>query len=146
MHHKMRPILIIIFSTLTIVVKGQSIKIDSCGLDNKSVLTNWEIEYFKQSIKTLKSIDLENKMLAFAHGNFGSNVISKKDYFEKWGREYYTRNIVVSNILIKLTEEEKLLSGGYEYIIISWSKILPAGKNRKKLIEKVLRYSKTNQQ
>lgn len=146
MHHKMRPILIIIFSTLTFVVKGQSINIDSCGLDNKSVLTNWEIEYFKQSIKTLKSIDLENKMFVFAHGNFGGTVISKKNYFEKWGREYYTRNSVVSNILIKLPEEEKLLSGGYEYIIISWSKILPAGKNRKKLIERVHRYSKVNQQ
>lgn len=120
--------------------------IDSCGLDNKSVLTKWEMEYFKQSIKRLSSIDLENIKFAFAYGNFGKTVINKKDYFEKWGWDYYAGNSSVSNILLKLTEEEKILSGGYDYIIISWSKTLPAGKNRKKLIERVKQYSKFNLQ
>ncbi len=143
----MKIILVIIFSvTLTIVVKGQSINIDSCGLDNKSVLNKWEIEYFKQSIKKLKSIDLDNKTFAFAYGNFGDTVISKKDYFGKWGRDYYTRNSGVYNILITLTEEEKKLSGGYDYTIISWSKTLPAGKSRRKLVERVKKYSEVNLQ
>jgi hypothetical protein len=143
----MKHIFIILFSlTLTISIKGQAINIDSCGLDNKYLLTKWEIEYFKASIKSLKSIDLENKMFAFAYGNYGNTVIGKKDYFEKWRRDYYTRNSGVSNIVLKLTEEEKLLSGGYDYIIVSWSKTLPAGKSRKKLIERVKQYSETNLQ
>ncbi len=139
-------LLILISLTLTIVVRGQAINMDSCGLDNKSALSKWEIEYFKESIDTLKSIELANKKFAFAYGNFGNTVISKKDYFEKWGREYYSKNNGVANILIELTEEEKILSGGYEYIIISWSKTLPAGKSRKKLIERVKKYSEIHKQ
>lgn len=131
---------------LTTVTKGQTINIDSCGLDNSGVLTKWEIEYFKKSIRTLQQLDIENKMFAFAYGNFGKTVIGKKDYFEMWGRDYYTRNSGVSSILIRLSEEEKILSGGYDYIIVSWSKTLPAGKSRKKLIERVKQYSEINLQ
>lgn len=104
------------------------------------------MEYFKESIKALKTTDLENKKFAFAHGNFGNTAISKNDYFEKWGRTYYSRNIGVSNILLKLTEEETSLSGGYDFIIVSWSKTLPAGKSRKKLIERVKKYAESNLQ
>jgi len=137
---------LLLLINLTTVTKGQAINIDSCGLDNSGVLTKWEIEYFKTSIRTLQSLDLENKMFAFAYGNFGRTVINKNDYFEKWGRDYYNRNSGVSNILLKLTEEEKILSGGYDYIVVSWSKTLPAGKSRKKLIERVKQYSETNLQ
>lgn len=112
---EIRHILILIFSiAFYLGVKGRPINIDSCGLVNKSILNKYEIEYFKESIKTLKSIDLENKQFAFAYGNFGNKVISKKDYFEMWGRDYYSRNIEVSNFFIKLTEEEKALLGGYD--------------------------------
>ncbi len=143
----MRFIFTLIFLVnFTAVIKGQAINIDSCGLDNSGVLTKWEIEYFKTSIRALQPLDLENKMFAFAYGNFGNTVIGKKDYFEKWGRDYYTRNSGVSNILIRLSEEEKILSGGYDYIIVSWSKTLPAGKSRKKLIERVKLYSEINLQ
>lgn len=145
--NRMKFIFIILFSiNLTTVANGQTLNIDSCGLDNSSILTKWEIEYFKKSIRALQAIELENKMFAFAYGNFGRTVINKKDYFEKWGRDYYTRNSGVSNILLKLTEEEKILSGGYDYIIVSWSKTLPAGKSRKKLVEKVKQYSELNLQ
>ena len=141
----MKFIYILLLSiNLTSVINGQTINIDSCGLDVRSVLTKWEIEYFKTSIRTLQPIDLENKMFAFAYGNFGKTVINKKDYFEKWGRDYYMRNSGVRNILLKLTEEEKILSGGYDYIIVSWSKTLAAGKSRKKLIERVKQYSDIN--
>jgi hypothetical protein len=145
-HDRMRHVLIFIFSiTFTLGAKGQSINIDSCGLDNKSILTKWEMEYFKESIKTLKSIELENKLFAFACGNSGNTVISKKDYFDKWGRDYYNRNADVSNILFSLTEEEKSLSGGYDFIIVSYSKTVIAGESRIKLIERVKRYTEANQ-
>jgi hypothetical protein len=145
-HDRMRYVLIFIFSiTFTLGAKGQSINIDSCGLDNKSILTKWEMEYFKESIKTLKSIELENKLFAFAYGNSGNTVISKRDYFEKWGRDYYKGNADVPNILISLTEEEKSLSGGYDFIIVSYSKTVIAGESRIKLIERVKRYTEANQ-
>ncbi|MDB5013789.1 MAG: hypothetical protein JWQ25_1991 [Daejeonella sp.] len=141
MKHVLLTLCALIF---TIVVKGQSVNIDSCGLDNKSKLTKWEIVYFKESIEALRSIDLENKIFAFASGNFGNTIITKKDYFDRWGRKYYNNKNNVVNTLIVLTKEEKQLSGGYNYIIISWTKILPAGKSRKKLIERVRGHSEGN--
>jgi len=116
--------------------------INSCGLDTNSKLNEYERAYFKDNIRRLNSIDLCNKKFAFAHGNFGKTIISKKYYFEEWGRDYFNRNIRIFNILIELTEEEKQQSGGYDYIIISWSKTLPVGNSRKKLIERLRNYSR----
>jgi hypothetical protein len=47
-------------------------------------------------------------------------------------------------MLIRLTEAEKLLSGGYDYIIVSWSKTMISGKSRKKLIERLKQYADAN--
>ncbi|MBS3913614.1 MAG: hypothetical protein KG003_03895 [Bacteroidetes bacterium] len=134
----MKHILLFSLSLLfAIKTKGQIINIDSCGLDTKSILNKWEIGYFKRSIGTLQSMDLENKHFAFAYGDKGSAIITKKDYFERWGRKYFINKDSVANILIVLTPEEKVSSGGYDYVIISWSKIQISEKSRKKLIERV---------
>jgi hypothetical protein len=48
-------------------------------------------------------------------------------------------------IVKALTEEEKSLSGGYDFIIVSYSKTVIAGESRIKLIERVKRYTEANQ-
>jgi hypothetical protein len=51
----------------------------------------------------------------------------------------------VGQIVKALTEEEKSLSGGYDFIIVSYSKTVIAGESRIKLIERVKRYTEANQ-
>ncbi|MFY0600785.1 MAG: hypothetical protein JXR03_14015 [Cyclobacteriaceae bacterium] len=132
---KQLSILLILLSN---VCSAQEVKIDSCGLNNSSVLNEFEIQYFKQELsKQLErhGFNLINKKIAFAQGNFGKGIITKQEYFNQWGRSYFNNNSHVVNQLIVLNAEERVNSGGYDAIIISWSKILVAGKHRRKLIE-----------
>lgn len=134
--------LIIIFTLLTNVCIGQEVLIDSCGTDSSATLNQYEVLYFNQSLEKPRmrsNFDFQNKKIGFAYGNFGKDVISKKEYFDRWGKEYYKNDSHVGNQLIILTEDEKEQSGGFDAIIISWSKILVSGRHRDKLIEKLKR-------
>ena len=135
----MRP-LIIILIFLTNICFGQDVVIDSCGLDSSTTLNKYESQYFNQSLEKQRNrsnFDFQNKKVGFAYGNFGKGVISKKEYFDKWGKDYFENESHVVNQLIILTEEEKQQSGGFDAIIISWSKIGVAGKHKERLIEKL---------
>ena len=117
---------------------AQEIQVDSCGLNNSAELNKFEIQYFKQELsKQLKrnNFDLIDKKIGFAHGNFGKKIITKQEYFDSWGRSYFNNNSHVVNQLIILEAEERVNSGGYDAIIISWSKIMVTGIHRRKLIE-----------
>jgi hypothetical protein len=130
-------------TVLFLILNGQaqSISLDNCGLDAKSKLNDCETEYFKNDLKALAAIDLSKKHFAFASGNLGRTIISKKDYFDKWGKKYQSNKSNVVNTLLVLTEAEKKISGGYDFIIVSWTKIHPAGTSRKRLVNRVMKQS-----
>ncbi len=131
-------ILIILLTLLTNICFGQAILIDSCGLDNSISLNKYEAQYFNQSLEQQRrpfNFDFQDKKVGFALGNFGKGLISKKEYFDRWGRAYFENDAVVVNQLIILTEEEQQQSGGYDAIIVSWSKILVSGKHKARLIK-----------
>jgi hypothetical protein len=135
----MRPF-IIIFTLLTNVCFGQEIVIDSCGIDSLTTLNRYEIQYFNQSLEKQRmrsNFDFEDKKVGFAYGNFGKGLISRKEYFTRWGKDYFKNDSHVVNQLIILTEMEKEQSGGFDAIIVSWSKILVSGKNKDRLIKKI---------
>lgn len=133
-------LLVILFTLLTNICFAQEIKIDSCGIDSSAMLNQYEVNYFNQSLEKQRKrsgFDFQGKKVGFAHGNYGNVAISKKEYFDHWGRKYYNDNLGVSNQLIVLTEEEKTQSGGYDAIIVSWSKILISKKYNEELIIKI---------
>ncbi len=125
---------------MTKICLGQEIVIDSCGLDSSTTLNKYEVKYFNQYLEKQRSrstFDFQDKKVGFAHGNFGKGLISKKEYFNMWGKDYFENGSHVVNQLIILTEEEKQQSGGYDAIIVSWSKILVSGKRKERLIKKL---------
>ena len=61
-----------------------------------------------------------------------------------WGKDYFENGSHVVNQLIILTEEEKQKSGGYDAIIVSWSKILVSGKRKERLIKKIAEKTAAN--
>ena len=84
------------------------------------------------------NFDFQDKKVGFAYGNFGKGLISKKEYFNWWGKDYFENDSHVFNQLIILTEEEKEESGGYDAIIISWSKTGVYGRQKERLIKKLI--------
>lgn len=135
----MRKITLILL-LISLSLSSQEIVIDSCGIDNKPILNDFEITYFKLEFKELKDLNLKEKKFAFAKGNYGSSIISKDDYFNFYGRKYFKENKKIANIIIKLNDKEKTISGGFDYIIVSWSKIVINEKKRKILILRLSNY------
>ena len=125
---------------LSTVSSAQAILIDSCGLNTDSKLSKYESAYFNgQLSKQRGNFDFVDKKVGFAYGNFGKTVVSKKEYFDRWGRDYFKRDSHVVDILLILTADEKVKSGDFDAIIVSWSKIMIDNKHRQKIISKLKR-------
>jgi len=98
-------------------------KLYALGLDNISVLTNSESEYFTSQFKKT-DFEFKNKKIGFFYGNNGSSIQTKKEYFNRV-KERLSHNYSASmDMLLVLSEEQKVGSGGFDAIIISWSKLL----------------------
>ena len=118
---------------------GQEIKIDSCGVENSNILNRYEAEYFNRSMKNQRfptTFDFYGKKIGFFF-DIARFPISKKEYFDRWGKEYYENQSGVVNQLIVLNKIEKAESGGYDAIIVSWSKFKVTKGQKKKMIKKL---------
>lgn len=58
-------------------------------------------------------------------------IIDKKQYFSNWGGKD------VENSLLVLTEKEKMESGGFDAVVVSWSKIKISNRSRRRLLAKL---------
>jgi hypothetical protein len=119
-------------------------KLDSCenlkpsylyqlGLDSNPILTVFESDYFNKSNK--ENYDFTNAKLGFFSGSGGSSLDTKKEYFDRIKNRFENCLHATQDYIIKLTQEEKAASGGFDYIIFSWSKIIP--KDIDKRIQKL---------
>lgn len=134
----MKPyILILCLSLLNLSSFSQNI--DSLGLNSSPELNSSEVKYFNSQTNKPDSFDFKNKRVGFFYYNNGSTYITKKEYFDKWGKEYLLNNHGVMNQLLVLTPIEKGESGGYDIIIVSWSKLKINEKDKPRLIRKLKR-------
>lgn len=125
---------------LPLLCNGQNLELDSCGIEDHALLNENEAQYFNEVKQTwLDSFDFKGKKLAFTYGNFGKSIKTKSFYFKYWGKEYYKNGNRVVNLYLILTPEEKKESGGFDVIVVSWSKFMINNKNRAKIIKRVNR-------
>ena len=110
--------------------------IDSLGNDNNPKLTIYESDYFNQvfSIKR-NDFNFTNKTIAFVTGSDGKSQSDKKKYFdlerERISKEYSLNG----GKLIIFNAKEKVQSGGYDAVILYWSKALPSKKSLLKTLK-----------
>ena len=101
------------------------------GLDDNPILTKSESEYFNRAFKDGKAnYDFTNLKVGFFFGNNGARIQTKKQYFDLVKNRLGNCSSASNDFVIKLTKEEKLESGGFDFIIVSWSKIIPTDKER----------------
>jgi hypothetical protein len=95
------------------------------GLDTDSILTDLEANFFNNKFKDKrKDFDFRKCKIGFFAGNYGSQLSSKKKYFDKYKDRISHNYLGSSDDLLILTEEQKVELKGYDAIIVSWSKIL----------------------
>ena len=127
-------IFIILWSNL---IFGQ--EIDSLGLDNNSLLNKYESAFIKNQFEKDSIIfDFTDKRIAFYEGLTGFKT--KKEYFDDC-REWLENGQDGALQIIILSEAEKKESGGFDAIIVAWSKKAVNPKMKSYLIEELKRAS-----
>ncbi len=125
---------------------AQDILIDSCGINDHSILNEYEVVYFKTAL-TERGVDstteLMNKRILFLSGNYGYYHYSKSEFFAKQGKSYYEEkeNPYPQMQLIVNTDQEKLRVKNHDLIVVTWSKIPAEGRARKKFIVNAERFT-----
>ena len=104
--------------------------IDSLGRDNNPKLTIFESDYFNQIFSRKRNdFNFANKTIAFVTGSNGKTRSNKQQYFdlerERIAKEYSLNG----GALIIFNANEKEQSGGYDAVILYWSKVLPTKKS-----------------
>lgn len=118
---------------------GQVSQVEKCGLDDNATMNVYEAKYFNEVFKEKKGkFDFSGKVIAFYTGSAGTTKSDKSSYFKgpknSKDKSVHTWQAKGTQLLI-LTNEERSLSGGYDAILVSWSKLTKQGKSRTKLIK-----------
>ena len=123
---------------------GQTSEWEKCGLNNNPELNEYEAKYFNEVFKERKgSFNFTGKTIAYYSGSLGTTKSEKSNYFRCLKNAINNEDRTIhewqagGTQLLVLTKEEKEISGGYDAILVSWSKLLKRGKSRNKLVKKL---------
>ena len=110
-------------------------RLNKMGIDNSSLLNEFESAYLNYIFKKEKGeIDFTGKRVAFIYSGANS---CKKEYFDKERKRLRHHQTPNRGMLYILNETQKSESGGYDMVVLYWSKIAVP-------IDKVVKICKKN--
>ena len=86
--------------------------------------------------ETRSNFDFANKKVAFIIGSNGNTIVSKSDYFQNSVIPWIEEDSKPQIFMVRLTEDEKTKSGGYDVLVLSWVKIFTP-KSQEKVITRL---------
>ncbi|NCA87065.1 MAG: hypothetical protein EOM83_16130 [Clostridia bacterium] len=116
---------------LTNIIFGQDI--NSLGVDNNPLLNIHESEFLKNQLE-LESFDFSDKNVAYYFSLVG--VQTKMEFFSD-AKKHLSSGNSLSLQLVMLDSNEKIETGGFDVIIVAWSKKQVTPKMKEKMIEKL---------
>lgn len=97
-------------------------QLDKMGVDSLPLLNSYESRYFNTIFKdSLKGFDFTNKKIGFLAAGSKKN---KKEYFEEEKKRFYNGSTTINGTLYVFNASQKKESGGYDAVIVYWSKFL----------------------
>lgn len=112
---------------------------DSLGIDNSPLLNSAESNFLNEKLTNRRGyFDFSNKKIIFATGSSGTTIENKIEHFNDWERSESDSFYVPVQLQI-LNEPEKTATGGYDAIVVTWSKVVASEKTKQKLIRKLKR-------
>ena len=123
---KLKNLLIVnllLFANLTICQN-----LDRLGLNDNSLLNSHKSTFLNEQLEKQcqrAEFDFSAKQIGFAtgHGPKNYDILTKSEFFKEAKAFYNSTNSHLSNlILVVFTEQEKQESGGYEAVVVSWSR------------------------
>ncbi|MCG8578292.1 MAG: hypothetical protein MI866_00145 [Bacteroidales bacterium] len=129
----MRTLILLSLLFWTVGVYAQ--KYDSLGIDNRTILNNYEVKLLNSLLEEQRdTFDFKNKKVAFITGSSGTKIVSKSEYFNNSVIPWIEKDSRPQIFMYQLTDEEKSKSGGYDVLVLSWVKLF-TDKRRKKTVE-----------
>ena len=126
-------ILLILSSSIQ---KVQSQNLDSLGFNDSPLLNQFESEYFNEVFKDQRGdFNFNQAKAIFVTGNSGKEIVRKEEYFNRLVKPWLIKNNKPQTFFKILTQKEKIKSGGYDVIILSWVKVFTKRK-QKRIIRK----------
>lgn len=96
-------------------------QIDKMGVNDSLVLNNYESDYFNVVFKdSLSNFNFSKKKIGF----IGGGISSKCHYFKEERERYYSGKTTISSHLYIFEGEQKVEVGGYDAVIVCWSKFV----------------------
>lgn len=109
---------------------------DSLVIDNHPFLNVHEVELLNVLLGDVRAdFDFTGKKVAFITGNTGRTVVSKSNYFKHSVIPWIENGAKPQIFMEPLTEEEKVRSGGYDVLVMSWVKVYTPKTHRKVIAE-----------
>jgi len=100
-------------------------RINKMGIDNSLSLNSDESDYFNVIFeKTRKDFDFTDKKIGFITGSNGKTKSSKARYFSLEKDRFYRNYTPNGGTLYVFDTVQKEASGGYDAVIVYWSKVL----------------------
>lgn len=107
--------------------------------NGKEMLNTQEAELLNSLLKQSRNtFDFHGKKIAFITGSSGSRILSKADFFNTSVNPWLKNGETPQISMVKLTENEKNKSGGYDALVLSWVKVF-TNKRKKKVIKQLLK-------
>ena len=126
---------LILITFLTNIVFGQNI--DSLGIDNNLLLNKYESEFLKNQLES-ESFDFTNKKVAYYLSLVG--LQTKKEFFID-SKKHTNNGHNLSLQIIVLNSEEKIETGGFDAIIVAWSKKQVTPKMKENILKELIKAS-----
>jgi len=109
------------FKEMPLIILNQMNKM---GVDDNALLTELEANYFNSHFDYCRGeFDFKGKKIGFLTGSTGKGKWDKKRYFEGERNRYRMNYTPSSDELFIINSTQKEEVGGYDAIIICWSKI-----------------------
>lgn len=129
----MRPLIFILTLIWTIGLYAQNS--NSQEVDNRPFLNKSEVTLLNSLLeKQRDTFDFKDKKVAFLTGSSGGVIVSKSEYFSKSLIPWIEKASNPQISMVRLTDEEKLKSGGFDVLVLSWVKLF-TDKRQKRTIE-----------
>jgi hypothetical protein len=104
--------------------------LDDMGISTSSLLNSYESEYFNIIFKNARNtFDFKDKKVGFITGSSGKTQSNKKQYFDLERDRFHRKYTPSGGTLYIFNEVQKEESGGYDAVIVYWSKVLIPAKD-----------------
>jgi hypothetical protein len=131
----MKNFLLILLISVSTALQAQNL--DSLGINDDYILNSEEAKYLNKSVGIqLGAFDFNGKKVILSEGK-SARIITKCDYFQRLVKPYLKDGKDMVNYLVILADEEKEKSGGFDAIVVAWSKIGLTKKRRKAIIKEM---------